>query len=125
VKGQRLFVREATPDDSGELGVFYASESIEPPVPLDSEGVIARLVGNLVAHLTWQIDGGRARIRYVHVASALRGKRIGRGLISDAAVIAAKRNVEQLVVAADCPAREFFLRTGFADVGHELVREVS
>jgi N-acetylglutamate synthase-like GNAT family acetyltransferase len=64
-------------------------------------------------------------ITHVYVMKELRGKRIGRGLLADAAGIAKTLHVERLVVSGTCQAREFFLRTSFAMVGGELVREVS
>jgi N-acetylglutamate synthase-like GNAT family acetyltransferase len=114
-----------TAGDAPELRAFYESDAFEPPFELDRPGVLARLVGNLVAHMTWTVEGNRAVITHVYVMTELRGKRIGRGLLADAAEIAKTLNVERLVVSGTCPAREFFLRTGFASVSGELVREVS
>jgi GNAT superfamily N-acetyltransferase len=124
VKGQRLFVRETTAGDEGALSDFYASEGFEPGVDLDRDGVLVRLVGDLAAHLTWEIERNQAILTHVYVAAALRGKHVGLGLVREAASIARARNLARIVVSGSCVARGFFLRTGFAEIGGELVLEV-
>jgi len=125
VKGQRLFVRETTPADEDEILELYRLESLEPPVEPGSSGLIARLVGDLVGHLTWTVEGQEAVITHVHVRADLRRKHIGLGLIRDAASVARSKGIERLVVSGTCPAHEFFLRTGFAKLEQKLVMEVS
>jgi GNAT superfamily N-acetyltransferase len=125
VKGQRLFVRETTAGDEGALGELYARDGVDPGSAIGREGCLARLVGDLVGHMTWELDRNRAVITHVYVARALRGKRIGRAMLAEAAAIAKAKNVARLVVSGACPLREFFLRTGFAEVGSELMRKVS
>lgn len=125
MKGQRLFVRETTAGDEGALRDFYASEGFAPGVGLDRDGILVRLVGDLVAHLAWEIDRNQAVVTHVYVASALRGKRVGLGLVREAASIARARGLSRIAVSGSCAARGFFLRTGFAEIGGELVLEVS
>jgi GNAT superfamily N-acetyltransferase len=124
VKGQRLFVREAVAGDESSLRDFYARASADPP-ELITEGVLARLVGDLVAHLTWTLDRNQATVTNVYVVEPLRRKRVGRSLIENAVSIARGRGITRLVVDGSCPLREFFLRMGFAERGRELVLEVS
>lgn len=125
MKGQRLFVRETTAGDVEALRAFHRSEESDEPSDLADDGVVARLVGDLVAHLTWRVEGNQATITHVYVMKALRRKRIGRALLLDTVAIARAKNLERLVVSGSCPARDFFLRTGFAVAGDELVLEVS
>lgn len=128
MKGQRLFVRETAAEDETALREFYASEGFEPGFDLARRGVIARLVGDLVAHMTWSPGGDDAVVTHVYVAKALRKKRVGRGLIMDAIVIARELGIRRLVVSGDCEAREFFLRMGFATTENDdekLIREVT
>ena len=124
MKGQRLFVRETAAGDVESLRDFYRLASAQPP-DLLTDGVIARVVGDLVAHLSWKVERNQATITYVYVAEALRRKRVGRALIENVVAIARGRGVARLVVDGSCPLREFFLRTGFAERGRELVLEVS
>jgi N-acetylglutamate synthase-like GNAT family acetyltransferase len=125
VKGQRLFVRRTETADEETLSDFYRSESFDATDPIGSEGVLAKLVGQLVAHLAWNIERDRAVITHVYVADALRGRRVGLVLVRDAIAIARENGVKQIRVSGACPVRDFFLRTGFADEGQELVMEVS
>lgn len=104
---------------------FYLAEGFDPGAEAGSAGLLARLVGDLVAHLDWQIEGNQARITHVYVLKAIRGKRVGRALIQEAVAIARTKRLTRIVVPADCPAREFFLRTGFAEHVDELFMEVS
>lgn len=125
VKGQRLFVRRTETADEETLSDFYRSESFDATDLLGSEGVLAKLVGQLVAHLAWRIERDRAVITHVYVADALRGRRVGLALVREAIAIARDKGVKQIKVSGACAARGFFLRTGFADEGQELVLEVS
>lgn len=124
VKGQRLFVRRTETGDEETLRDFYRSESFNAGDLPESEGIVAKLVGELVAHLTWRIERNQAVITHVYVANAMRGRRVGLALVRDAIGIARQSGVKRIVVSRTCPARGFFLRTGFADLGQELVMEV-
>lgn len=125
MKGQRLFVRETRSEDLDALRELYEPESLDPGFEVERDGLIARLVGDLVAHLAWQVDRNRATITRVYVMKSLRGRHVGLGLIQQAVEIARQKKIAQILVSADCPAREFFLRTGFAESGDKLILEVS
>lgn len=124
MKGQRLFVRTTGTGDDETLREFYRSESFDAAGAFGLDGVVAKLVGELVAHLTWRIEQDRAVITHLYVAKALRRRRVGLALMRDAIEIARARGVKRVIVSGTCSARDFFLRTGFADLGQELVMEV-
>ncbi len=107
------------------LESFYRAEEVATGEELAGyEGVMAKLVGDVVAHLTWRIDSGDARIEHIWVSKPLRRKRVGYGLLEEAAGIASNRGATRLVVSEECDLAAFFVRMGFASKDGVLVREV-
>ena len=122
MKGQRLFIRPIEAGDAPHLASFLASASPGSAVP--ACGLLARLVGDLVAVIALDLDGDDSvSITDIVVTPALRKKRIGRAIVEEAVQLARKLERSKLV-APQCEASEFFRRVGFEESGSIWVRRV-
>lgn len=122
MKGQRLFVRSARAADVDELTGFYDKERAEDPsLPSTSieqvdgagEGLIGKLVGELVAHLRFSRSDDAVRLEHIYVARLLRRKRVGRFMISELARMAGRGGATRIEASAECTAAGFLHAIGF------------
>lgn len=117
MRGQKLFVRPIEAADRDAIRAFLASHASQhAPVPVC--GLLGKLLGDIVAVLSMEITGDAVRVDDLVVATDLRRKRIGRGMLAELDALAAKMERDWLVAAVD---HEFFRRVGF----HGLRRRVS
>lgn len=122
MKGQRLFIRPIDQDDAPSLAIFLLSHAPGSPVP--ACGLLAKLLGDLVAVIAFDLDGDdNVRITDLVVAPALRGKRIGRAVVEETVQLARKLDRKALL-APKSESSGFFLRTGFTESDSMLVRRV-
>jgi GNAT superfamily N-acetyltransferase len=117
VKGQKLFVRLIEADDAAALQEFA---SLHDGDPSPSAGLIGKLVGELVAVLTMELEPNTIRITGLVVAKELRRKRIGRVMLNELANLAATMKREWLV--AGLANRTFLERVGFREGGGVMRR---
>lgn len=87
-------------------------------------GLVGKLVGELVAVVTMELEADAVRIDEVVVATELRRKRIGRFMLDEVERLASKLDRKRVVVSGEASEREFFQRTGFREDGEWLVRMV-
>lgn len=127
MKGQKLRVRAALPEDGDELEAFFAEETIGAPAG-DVLQLIGRLAGSVVAHASARPAGEALELEHLLVAARLRRLRIGRAFVSEIEKLAAAMHYRSLVAAADCPvagylkARGFLLREGLLQKELETLR---
>ena len=108
MKGQKLFVRPVEAADAGALRAFAAQHGGSPEV---RSGLVGKLVGDLAAVLSMEIEADAIRVVDLVVAEELRRKRIGRVMLNELAALAAKLEREWLV--AGVAHRAFLERVGF------------
>ena len=116
MKGQRLFVRPSTASDDAEIEAFFSSQEVpgrEVGKSETVEALIGKLVGEMVAYLSFSRAGEAIRIESIFVARLLRRKWIGRFMIEELERIAAASQKVRLEVSADCEAVGFFRAIGF------------
>lgn len=111
MRGQRLFIRPIEPSDRDLVRAFLHDYSQRAELP--AYGLLAKLVGELVAVIAIEITPDAVRIDDLVVAPELRRKRIGRAMVAEVAQLAAKMDRARLVVADARGADEFFRRVGF------------
>jgi GNAT superfamily N-acetyltransferase len=111
VRGQRLFIRSIDGQDHEQVRAFFATHGHTGPVPTD--GLLGKLVGDVVAVVATQLTDDGVRIDDLFVAPDLRRKRVGRFMIDELARIAANMQREWLIVEDAGPAAEFWQRVGF------------
>ena len=122
VRGQRLFVRPIESGDSEAIRAFFASN--EPAAAAPACGLLAKLVGDLVAVMAMEIADDGLHVENIVVARELRRKRIGRFLLDEAARLAEKIDRDRLVVEDPRGAEEFLRRVGFLVEDGVFVRRV-
>lgn len=106
--------------DRAEVLAFLEAQSC-PGVP--QAALIGKLVGNLVAVLSFEITDEAVLIHDLVVAKDLRKKRIGRFMIDESYALAAKFERRWLVFQRSEPAA-FLKRVGFAERDRQMVRRV-
>jgi ribosomal protein S18 acetylase RimI-like enzyme len=122
MKGQRLFIRPVEAGDAPAIAEFLSSHAPDSSVP--ACGLLAKLVGDLVAVIALDLDGDDSvTITDIVVAPAFRRKRIGRAIVEEAVQLARKLERKALVAPVS-GAPGFFRRIGFEDSGSNLVRRV-
>lgn len=124
MKGQRLFLRPIEPGDAPVVTTFLQQHAPDCPVP--AWGVLAKLVGDVVAIAGLEPDGGALRITSVVVSPELRRKWIGRQVVAEIERLALKLELPAIVVEADENTAGFFLRSGFtaSTTTNEMTRRV-
>lgn len=113
MKGQRLFIRPLTNEDRPRLEQFYLTENER--LPLDDDGLIGFLVGEIAAHVSFKSAPPIMEIKSLWVAKHLRRKRVARTMLSELASLAAKMELTRLVVRNGEETNEAFLRLGFSE----------
>src|SRR5262245_23970610 len=121
MRGQRLFVRPIESGDADAVREFFATNGYGNAVP--ACGLIGKLLGELVAVMDIDLSAAEGiRVRDLLVARELRRKRIGRVMMNEAEVFAAKMERDWLIVERSETAREFLRRVGFVEDGSRMVR---
>lgn len=117
MKGQKLFVRPRESADLPAVRAFFAREVAEFPESLwEAEGIVAKLVGEIAAHVAIRVTtGDELWIEHIYVARELRRKRVGRATMADLEKVASGLGCRRLVVRNDCSAKDFFRKLGFAE----------
>jgi N-acetylglutamate synthase-like GNAT family acetyltransferase len=119
MKGQKLFVRPIEPADAESIRDFCA---VHGGAPDTRAGLIGKLVGDLAAVLTMELEADAVRIVDLVVAEPLRRKRVGRVMLDELASMAAKLDRSWLV--AGCVQTDFLRRVGFEEHGGVMRRRV-
>jgi GNAT superfamily N-acetyltransferase len=119
MKGQKLFVRPIESSDADDIRAFAAKHGGSPEV---RSGLVGKLVGDLAAVLSMEIETGGIRLLDLVVAEELRRKRVGRVMLNELATLAAKLEREWLV--ADVAHAEFLRRVGFVEDDGVMKRRV-
>jgi N-acetylglutamate synthase-like GNAT family acetyltransferase len=122
VRGQKLFIRPIEDGDTDSIRAFLNSHGGRVTQP--DCGLVAKLVGDLVAVVAMELEPDAVRIDDVVVATELRRKRIGRFMLDEVERMASKLDRRRVVVSGRAAEREFFQRTGFREDGEWLVRDV-
>ncbi len=119
MKGQRLFVRTIETADADAIHTFITRYGGPPGI---RTGLLGKLVGDLAAVVSMEIEAGAIRIVDLIVAEELRRKRIGRVMLNELAAIAATMEREWLV--ADAGHAEFLRHVGFIEENGVMKRRV-
>jgi GNAT superfamily N-acetyltransferase len=114
VKGQKLFVRPVSPADYDEIADFYAEQT--SPFPADSPSLVGKLVGRIVAHLSYRTVGDIVVIDHLFVARDLRRRRVGRFMISELERLAGTE-ANLLRARQVDSATDFLMAIGFRPAG--------
>lgn len=123
MKGQKLFVRLASTDDHEGIARFH-SEHLSA-VPSGSSALVGKLVGRIVAHLTYTTEGEIVVIEQILVARDLRRRRVGRFMIAELERLAGA-GVTLLRARQESPVSDFLRAIGFRpSAGGILERPIS
>jgi len=122
VRGQRLFVRPIENGDTEAIRRFL--EANEAPGDPPACGLLAKLVGDLVAVMAMEVADDALRVENIVVARDLRRKRIGRFLLDEAGRLAQKIDRDRMVIGDARGAEEFLQRVGFVMEDGVFVRRV-
>ena len=111
MKGQILFVRPREHDDLPAIEAMHAAAGVPLPSATQSlEALVGRLAGTTVAYLEWRRVGDAMEISHILVSAELRGVRIGRSLMAEAAKLAAEAGADTLRVGQTCELARYFER---------------
>ena len=123
MRGQKLLIRPLLPSDAQAvqqlLGAFP-----DASVP-SGETLIARLVGDLVAVLSYNTTTDAVLITRMTVRSDLQRKRIGTFLLDELTRRTAEENREWIVVTEVGDAGDFFRKYGFHDSNGTMRKRVA
>lgn len=123
MKGQRLFVRPIEESDGGAIRAFHEAHGCPHAIP--ASGLVAKLVGDLVAVLGISLEGPAAvRVDSLLVAGELRRKRIGRFMLEELAQLARKMERDQIVVDSATAPAEFLRKLGFVAEATQWIRRI-
>jgi N-acetylglutamate synthase-like GNAT family acetyltransferase len=121
VRGQKLFVRPIEAGDAEAVRAFLTRHGIAADAP--RVGLLGKLVGELVAVLSMDVRERAIHVNDLVVAPELRRKRIGRVMMTELDLLAAKLDRESIVVES-LRGEEFFARLGFEKDGYQMRRKV-
>jgi GNAT superfamily N-acetyltransferase len=119
VKGQKLFVRPIEATDREAIRTFALRFGGSPDV---TTGLLGKLVGDLAAVLSMELETDSIRLVDLVVAEELRRKRVGRVMLNELAALAAK--LERHWLVADVSLEGFLTRVGFENDGGVMKRRV-
>lgn len=120
MRGQKLFIRPIEATDHDAIRTFLDAEGCPAEVP--ANGLVGKLVGNLVAVAAIAVTGDALRVEELVVAKELRRKRIGRFMLGEIAQLARKMDRARVVVERIGEAAEFLRRVGFREEDGRMVR---
>lgn len=123
MRGLRLFVRPIEAADHEAVCAFLNTAGAVAAPP--AEGLIGKLLGDIVAVVSLGFTPDEVRIDDILVARDLRKKRIGRVMVSEVAQLAGKMDRRRVIVDDARDAQEFFRHVGFRSEGERWVRDVS
>lgn len=119
MKGQKLFVRPIEAADADAIRAFAARFGGPPEI---RSGLVGKLVGDLAAVLSMELETNGIRLVGLVVAEELRRKRVGRVMLNELASLAAK--LERAWIVADVEHRLFLERVGFVEEDGVMRRRV-
>lgn len=122
MKGQTLFIRPIGTEDQAAVSDFlhrHGGGSADT-----SEGMLAKLVGDLAAVLTFHAGEQALAIHLLIVREDLRRKRIGSLMLAELERVAAEEGKSFLSVRSDTGAHPFLEKAGFAREGDSMVKRV-
>jgi GNAT superfamily N-acetyltransferase len=123
MRGQKLFVRPIETGDAAEVREFLTTNGEVDVIP--ACGLLGKLLGRVVAVMAIDVsDPSAIRLGGLLVDRELRRKRIGRIMMNEAELIAAKMERDWLVAEGPADAREFLRRVGFTEDGSRMVKRV-
>ncbi len=124
MRGQKLFVRPIEPGDAEAVRAFFALYANRDAAP--AYGLIGKLLGELIAVMAIDLsDPAGVRIDSLIVAPQFRRKRVGRVMLNELELLAAKIDRDWLIIEPADTAREFLRRVGFVEDGARMVRRVA
>lgn len=125
MKGQKLFVRPISVEDRPRLDEFYRKEAFAPEDhELGRDGLIGFLVGEVAAHMSFEVIGHEMEIGHIWVARELRRKRVARVMLDEARGLARKLGLNRLAVRKSPLTDEPLRRLGFVPSGDRLVDDI-
>ncbi len=124
MRGLRLFVRPIESADDGAVSAFLALNG-RNGVQVPACGLLGKLLGQIVAVVSFAIDDDAVRIDDLVVAHELRRKWIGRAMLREVEQMTAKMDRRRIVVDDARGAEEFLRRTGFQSEGARWEKELS
>src|SRR6266568_3716164 len=123
MRGQKLFVRAIEAGDADAVREFLKANGDGHAVP--AFGLLGKLLGGIVAVMAIDLSEPAAvRIDGLVVARELRRKRIGRVMMNELEILAAKMERDWLIIEVSGDARKFLRRVGFVEDGKRMVRKV-
>jgi len=119
IQGTHALMREAY---ALRREVFVVEQGVPPELEVDADDPIAiHLValheGRVVGTLRMVRHGRTAKIGRMAVSASSRSKGIGGALMRFAALTAGRDGVEEIILAAQLPARKFYRRLGYLEEG--------
>jgi N-acetylglutamate synthase-like GNAT family acetyltransferase len=125
MKGQKLFVRLLTDEDAPALEAFYARENLRMPEQSPGgSGFIGKVVGDVVAHLVFSVNGESMRVTHVFVSPSLRRKGVGRWLVREMEEAARGLRAGVLEASSSVDTDAFFTALGFIKVDGVLQKTI-
>lgn len=116
-------MRPIEPADLDAIGEFFARHGRPDAVP--AQGLLGKVVGELVTVVTFALQGEELRIEELVVADDLRRKRIGRYMLGQTEELGATLQARRLVIeSADSDSAGFLRRVGFDQEGVRWVRSI-
>lgn len=119
MKGQRLFVRAIEGADADAIRAFSEKHGGRSDI---RAGLIGKLVGDVAAVLSMEVQDDAIRILDLVVAEELRRKRVARVMLNELAAVAATLQRDWLV--ADVAHASFLQRVGFIESDDVMKRRV-
>ena len=122
MKGQSLFIRPIETADLAAVSAFlhqHGGGSADV-----GSGILAKLVGDLAAVLTFRISESNLVIHQLRVREDLRRKRIGTLMLDELERTAASEGLQSLSVRKGTGADAFLVKAGFVDEGDSMVKKV-
>ena len=120
LRGQRLFVRPVTPQDWAAIHRLTGTAA-----ELPREGLVGKLLGDLVSYLSFTTGPDHVRVEEIFVAPDLRRKRVGRVMMAELEDHARRLRCREIVISQGCEATEFFVRLGFSCTDALLRKSIS
>ena len=118
MKGQKLFIRPARPDDDSAIRAAFGD------VSRASHVYVAKLVGELAALASLDVADETATLQRLEVRSDIRRLRVGTKLLRDVATRLRQENVRRLTVRMKMLPHDFLTHVGFVAQNEEYVLEV-
>jgi predicted GNAT family N-acyltransferase len=121
-----LAIQSTDPLMAGALAlrrdIFVLEQHVPPELEVDDDDkaathLVALAEGRVIGTLRILVHGRTAKIGRMAVSAASRKQGIGRQLMEYAALKLAREGVEEIALAAQVTARDFYKRLGYAEKG--------